>query len=528
MIYSPLRLAFCCCCCCYCCCCCCCCCLAVFVCASYLDIQSQFNIYLWHQYVFKSYCFFPVQLTASDDVKRSKMFGKFLVNSNILFNLERSGLDLPSNTSYGYFPKDYYLWIVNEQLYDINKPIVVIFLLLILLGIFGNSLVAYVFGFRLKKSTVHTYITCIAAYDTMTSILLIFEIFDKRYPMYAGNFTDICKVVRCLEVFFSCGSSLFIVSIAFDRYYKVCKPFKRLSLKTVRKSILCILIASAFLSWPMVLFHGPELVKTLHPGVSGKDCADDERFKDSIYPVIYFIILFVFVIACIVVIVIMYIFVFLEIFKWKHNSMSTTKVSGLFDNSVWLKIKSRIPFQNDNRKGKHQRDDPAVDCGRKSNNSNVKDANDVITFSNSMLPVDGDITRVSVEVPVESNTHQAKPIDATKRTLNLRYTEKGNGRQGRPMSRRNSGKKRHLSKTTITLSLIAFLYVMSYIPTIAVESVNAISPFEENQLSIPTRRLIVVCNAAHFINIGFNPIIYGVFNEFFRNEVRLIVFGDRK
>lgn len=228
--------------------------------------------------------YFHIQLTyIKCSVESSKMFGKFVVNSNILFNQGRSRLDLPSNTSYEYFPKDYYLWRVNEQLYDINKPFVVIFLLLVLLGLFGNSLVVYVFCFRLKKSTVHTYITCIAACDTVTSILLIFEIFDKRYPMYAGNFTNICKVVRCLEVFLSCGSSQFIVSIAFDRYYKVCKPFKSLSLKTVRKSILCILIVSAFLSWPMVLFHGPELVKTSHPEVFGKDCSDDDRFKDSMY-----------------------------------------------------------------------------------------------------------------------------------------------------------------------------------------------------------------------------------------------------
>uniref|UniRef100_K1QMA3 G-protein coupled receptors family 1 profile domain-containing protein n=1 Tax=Magallana gigas TaxID=29159 RepID=K1QMA3_MAGGI len=105
-----------------------------------------------------------------------------------------------------------------------------------------------------------------------------------------------------------------------------------------------------------------------------------------------------------------------------------------------------------------------------------------------MLPVDGDTTRVSVEIPVESRIHQAKPIDATKRTPNRSHTEK---ESGRPLSLQNGGKKRHLSKTTISLSLIAFMYVMSYIPTIAVESVNAIGSFEENQLSIPTRRLIV-------------------------------------
>lgn len=99
-----------------------------------------------------------------------------------------------------------------------------------------------------------------------------------------------------------------------------------------------------FLSWFMLLFYGLELVKILYFEVFGKDCFDDDCFKDLMYLVIYFIVFFVFVIVCIVVIVIMYIFVFFEVFKWKYNFMSIIKVFGKFDNLIWMKIKLRIFF----------------------------------------------------------------------------------------------------------------------------------------------------------------------------------------
>ncbi|XP_061173295.1 orexin receptor type 2-like [Saccostrea echinata] len=221
--------------------------------------------------------------------------------------------------NYTYIPEDYILWIANERLYEINKPTVVILILLILFGMFGNLLVIYVFGFRLQKSTVHTYIISLSAFDTLTCLLLIFEVFDKRFPMYSGNFPEICKVVRCLEVFANGCASLIMASIAFDRFYKVWKPFKRLSIRTVKKSILGIVITMVVLSWPMAIFHGPETVSTIYTTIRGTDCADDDRFKGSVYTGIYFLGLFVIILSCLVEIVVMYLLVFINILKWKRN-----------------------------------------------------------------------------------------------------------------------------------------------------------------------------------------------------------------
>lgn len=121
----------------------------------------------------------------------------------------------------GTFSEDHILWLANERLYHINTPTVVFYIIAIIIGVFGNSLVIYVFRFRFKRTTANIFIVCLSTFDIITCFMLIFEVFDKRLPMYSGNYPAICKLVRCVEVFANGGASVILVGIAFDRYYKI-------------------------------------------------------------------------------------------------------------------------------------------------------------------------------------------------------------------------------------------------------------------------------------------------------------------
>ncbi|XP_062566272.1 octopamine receptor-like [Saccostrea cucullata] len=460
---------------------------------------------------------------------------------------------------YTYIPEDYILWIANERLYDINKPTVVIFILLIIFGLFGNLLVIYVFGFRLKKSTVHAYIVSLSVFDTLTCLLLIFEVFDKRFPMYSGNFPEICKLVRCLEVFANGCASLTMAGIAFDRFYKVWKPLRRLSLRTVKKSMLGIVITMIVLSWPMAVFHGPETVTTIYPTITGTDCADDDRFKGSVYTGIYFLALFVIILSCMAEIVIMYLLVFINILKWKRN-LTGENIPSTSNNSRPSSHSSKHInkcVKKNNRKGQSTKknsvfdeDDVAKrhDSVKKSDHKKkryfftLKKENEVfsdLTKSISAFTLcssNRDKSNFSL-----SNEHKAEresrgktenmetPIHTLANPQNSNHIKnkeenKESFSKPRYMIRRESGKvKVKLGSTTVMFSLIALVYILSYIPTIVVESINALSPINEEQLSMSVRKIIVFCNSAYFINIAINPIIYGLFNKFFRSEVIHIV-----
>lgn len=435
-------------------------------------------------------------------------------------------ISVTGQTNNSLLSKEHILWTMNEQLYEINKPIVIIFIILVLVGLLGNSTVIYIFGFRLNKNSIQKYITAIAVVDTLTCILLIFEIFDKRFPMYIGIYTEICKTVRFLEVFANGCSTLIMSIIAFDRYYKICKPFKRLPKKMVRTALICIVAFMLFLSWPMVLFHGTESIKTVHPTVFGADCADDDNFKGSIYSGIYFIIIFVIILLCIIEVVIMYLLLFLRILKWKNSTIrkSIARVSVNPDlrfstckPNTFLTI---IKHKEENTASKSENDTPEARSSFKEDKQSNK-----ITQDDEMLKIKTNISVINLPKEQHGQSHNSTLMERNKHEQVETNSKETFTENGHPLKRRKEAK---LGMTTVMLSLTALLYVLCYIPTIVVECINAFSPLSFQALSISTRKILVVCNSSYFINIGFNPIIYGVFNDNFRNEVKAIVFGETK
>lgn len=517
-----------------------------------------------------------------------------MVNSNL------SELEFNNGT----FSEDHILWLANERLYHINTPTVVFYIIAILIGVFGNSLVIYVFRFRFKRTTANIFIVCLSTFDIITCFMLIFEVFDKRLPMYSGNYPAICKLVRCVEVFANGGASVILVGIAFDRYYKICKPFKRLSMRRVRNLIIATIIAMTFVSWPMLLFHGSEMVATNYPDISGKDCADDDDYKGSVYPGIYFIILFVFIFACIVLIVVLYSLVFSAILRWKHRIVGEdVRMMSLSES---IKAPSSASSSRRKRNLSHtQIDDRPYTIANTTDFDSVANfcSNDVCDTGASELETrqneptkmapcqknaDGDNdhsyssstgvvnkgftdsdrnieeevfsdmtktiscltinnytennmskTTISNELVIENPIKDAVreqqqqdyvingSMSIDRRKISLKYKVKLPNFRSKFRRRGNKADVR-MSATTLVFGLIGLLYVLSYIPTIVVESVNAIQPLVEENLPDSTRKIVVLANSAYFINGAFNPLIYGLFNKAFRDELILIVKGQSK
>ena len=243
-----------------------------------------------------------------------------------------------------YLPVDYLLWISNEKQYEINRPTVIITIISIILGLIGNILVIYVFGFCFKRTTANIFVSCLAVSDTFTCFLLCFETLDLRYPMYSGNYPEICKTVRFLEVFCHSCSSIFLVCIAMDRFYKICKPLIYISPKKVKRVLTGLIISMLLLSWPVAFIHGPETVVTPYPQVNGKDCADDDNFKGSLYSGLYFFLLLIITLCCIFAVVILYCRIYWAITKWKFSMVGEKNNSGIWSTGG----SSKLPFQRRN------------------------------------------------------------------------------------------------------------------------------------------------------------------------------------
>ena len=101
----------------------------------------------------------------------------------------------------------------------------------------------------------------------------------------------------------------------------MCRPLKPFTYHKARKCLTTCIVIGLLLSWPMVLFHGPEMVDTGVKNVFRLDCGDDDNFKNSIFPTIYFGFMGILNVIAIIVLVIMYICIFRAILKLKRKNI---------------------------------------------------------------------------------------------------------------------------------------------------------------------------------------------------------------
>lgn len=161
-------------------------------------------------------------------------------------------------------------------------PVMIIVGFYILLGLFGNPLVAIYYGFYAKRTPSHNFIFALSLLDLiMCFVDMPLEIVDLS-QYYTFRSVAACKCMRFISYFCSIASGCILLAIAVDRYRKICQPFKKqLSLKTTKIMIIGALIFSLFVSWPSLAFYTVVRVNvTRVPALEGYDCT---LLKDNEY-----------------------------------------------------------------------------------------------------------------------------------------------------------------------------------------------------------------------------------------------------
>ncbi|XP_062596872.1 uncharacterized protein LOC134258362 [Saccostrea cucullata] len=512
---------------------------------------------------------------------------------------------------------EYLLWISNERQYEINRPSMIIHIITIIWGLIGNSLVIYVFGIRFKKSTANVFVTCLAVFDTIMCFLLILETLDLRFPMYSGDYPALCKMVRFIEGFIKSFSIILLICVALNRYYKICKPHKHISVEKVKKILIASFVAAMIFSWPALLFHGSETMVTHYPRITGNDCAADDKFKGSLYSAMYFIFILVIISCCIVVLLALYCFVIWTFLKRKFTAIEENQDSAIWYSntsyhfqrssniSLIRKIQSGTDteqrlqsnftdmaenFGKENNSNEQKPDRRTVENKHQSRfvvlgeqNKSTNGSENVLTpesqnkteLQNTPIPLRG-ILKNKLEdnnkmlnksaIAYLSGQYEAEEefrvSDRPKKTVSFMFSiadcdehpkvtpsepeDNSNEVSQRHLAlnvdeeeivdtvllktknintlvnKQNSGAKENDGSITITFCLITVIYVLCYIPTLVVESMNAVQPFNLKEMSTTAQQFMVLAYSAYFMNLLFKPLIYSVFNKQFRDEIILI------
>lgn len=126
-----------------------------------------------------------------------------------------------------------------------------------LAGSVGNAFVIYIFSRKREKSTTTVFILVLAMTDFFTCLVIIpftiyYEVMAKKI-----NSNVQCKVYMFLITSNIPFSAFIMVLIAFDRYFKICRPWNQcLDIRMSKKIVIAVLIFALSLGIIPSLTHG--------------------------------------------------------------------------------------------------------------------------------------------------------------------------------------------------------------------------------------------------------------------------------
>ncbi|KAL3858393.1 hypothetical protein ACJMK2_012984 [Sinanodonta woodiana] len=375
----------------------------------------------------------------------------------------------------------------NIQLEDMNNEKIleniggIIFVsLLMIVGFGGNSVAIFVYLRRYRPSTHRTFIVSLAIVDLATCCVpMPYILVTLRYPIMFQN-NGGCKLLQFLTYAMCIGSTMIILTIAGERYRMICVPHGK-QLSERMSKYLCVLgiFLGILLSWPATVIYGNRTFKTGVDGIVGTECSVNDDFADTKYPAYFYIFLIFVFLATLIALSVVYALIGKQIFRMKkiisltcHTNMSET-------DSMTKTQTTEFSRKEETTKGE--------------------------MFQN----ISSNISNIAAKSFEEIG--QGKQF-VTSVSKNYVFKEVNT-------NRKDTEKKQRTVAITRVLFIITVVYVCSYLPHLALRTAAFLNKNLLPNLSFAGMLAYQTFRWTFFINNMANPIIYGIYDKKFKQEV---------
>ena len=351
---------------------------------------------------------------------------------------------------------------LNNEKAMMYLPVIVYMLVLMLVGTFGNILVCCVYYSKPTKTSSHYFILSLAVFDLLTCVIgMPTEVTDLRFP-YMFYAPVACKILRFIESVSTIGSSIILIAVAFDRYFRICRLGKQMTSKTTKIICIVAIVIGMLTSWPACILFGQKTIDIdAYPEIHAVDCSTDDSMRGTIYPTLYYGFLFLLFIMCLTFFTVIY-----------------TKIGRV----IWKRKKARI---GENANGSY-----------KDSSFNENTPSDQVSSD-----------PVSADMSSDGNWNDKRMSSGS----HLAFRKRSSSRH-----------EIRVTRTTVVLFAVTVAYVISFLPFLVVMVLrNVISDFEEN-LTPEEEVVYKFCSKSYFINNAINPVIYSFLNVNFRKDTKTI------
>ena len=189
---------------------------------------------------------------------------------------------------------------------------------LMILGVIGNYIVLYVYFFKWRKSTSRVFILFLTGLDFINCVTSFpVEIFIMRYYLMFDN-PWLCKLSRFGPYTMNSASAAILIGIAVDRYKRICRPHG-IQFNAKQSTYICIfcIIGALIFTWPVIVLYGTREINL--GNVVGYSCLVENKFDNSVFPVVYFCIMMGSSFLIFLTLSILYYFIGLQLFRIRKS-----------------------------------------------------------------------------------------------------------------------------------------------------------------------------------------------------------------
>ena len=178
---------------------------------------------------------------------------------------------------------------LNDVLVELHIPTIVFIAILMVVGVFGNILVLYIYTTKYHPSTYRSFILWLGWIDLIAcTVGMPLLIVSMLYP-YMFPSEEACKTFRFLHVFFVVSSAFIVMAIAIERHRRICNSFSReMTPRKIKLMCLAASILGCIVAVPAIFVFGDAIVETGVNNITGTECFIDPDYQDSDLPKGYF------------------------------------------------------------------------------------------------------------------------------------------------------------------------------------------------------------------------------------------------
>ncbi|BFZ11025.1 hypothetical protein BsWGS_14064 [Bradybaena similaris] len=192
-------------------------------------------------------------------------------------------------------------------------PAVIMLCIFSVVGVPGNILVLTVYSKKQKINATEVLIMAIASFDIVANVAAIPMEIYIMLTTWHFQIAVVCKMTAFLDAFTVVGKALSLFVVAFIRYRKVCKPFgwhvRSFSSRQAKISSFVLFLLAIVFSIPYFIIYGVKTRQTPCPNIQGSECFVDDKYINTIWPLLDNVFFLTIYLLLSITLVIMYVFI---------------------------------------------------------------------------------------------------------------------------------------------------------------------------------------------------------------------------